>query len=136
MKATGKWAASGNAREYAPALPRTHFAYVQTAKFGSSHTTCSLRCEYFCGSAMALALADGRCCCYLLRYSERLEARTHAHRYGRRDNPGGPLCTLVTAEWKTSPFLTESPLLVNQRSVAREQRMPCFNGGQSVGVCQ
>lgn len=43
-------------------------------------------------------------------------------------NPSNPLCTLVTADWQTSPILTDGPLLVNQRSVAREQRMPCSNG--------
>lgn len=63
--------------------------------------------------------------------------RKHAHTQRTdRWSPGGPLCTLVTAEEKTGPFLTESPLLVRRRSVAREQCMPCFSGGQSVDVCR
>lgn len=63
--------------------------------------------------------------CYMQTQSLR-HMDTHTDR--DTQNPSNPLCTLVTADWQTSPILTDGPLLVNQRSVAREQRMPCSNG--------
>lgn len=148
MKATGK-SASENHTSYAADV---HWAHKDAPHFSLSRTLTLLVCKLLntvpCSSNNLLTLiwiflqqcdgfsGWGRLLISPVCAAKALNRHMDTHTDRDTQNPSNPLCTLVTADWQTSPFLTDGPLLVNQRSVAREQRMPCSNGGQSVGVCQ